>query len=159
MLFFNFFYMKVILKSDVPNLGDYGDIKIVANGYARNFLIPRKLATPLTSGRAKEIELIQAAAAKVQKARHEEMKAQIKKIAGLELEISAKSQKNKLFGSITAKNIADHLKEKGYKFEVKSIILDQPIKKVGEYQIPIQLNEELKETIKIIIKGEEEKEK
>ena len=104
MLFFNFFYMKVILKSDVPNLGDYGDIKIVANGYARNFLIPRKLATPLTSGRAKEIELIQAAAAKVQKARHEEMKAQIKKIAGLELEISAKSQKNKLFGSITAKN-------------------------------------------------------
>lgn len=151
--------MKIILKSDLENLGQYGDIKIVANGYARNYLLPRNLAVPLTEGRAKEISLIQAQADQVKKARQKEMADQIKKLAGLTLEISAKARKDKLFGSITAKNIAEKLAAKNFNLKAENIKLEQPIKKIGQYQVPVELSDNLKETIKIIIKDEEEKEK
>ena len=152
--------MKVILKSDVPNLGRAGDILRVKSGYARNFLFPKKLALPALSKSLKE----QAHKKKI--AELQAQKAQIKrdemsqKIQGHQICISKPSTpKGKLFGSVSAFEIVSCLEKDGFQIDKKFLQLKEPIKSAGKYQIQIDLGQETKPTITLIIQSEVVKDK
>ncbi len=144
--------MKVILLEDMEKLGKKGEVKEVANGYARNFLIPNKKAVLATKEEIIKIE--EQKALEAQKA--EEELVQFQKIAtqldDLEVEISVKiGEEGKLFGAITANQISEKLKELGFKIKKEQIKLENPIKELGEYEANIDLPHNLEAKIKIII--------
>jgi len=144
--------MKVILQKDIPNLGDAGDIKEVAEGFARNYLLPKKLVIFANESSKKAIDhkmkLI-----KIKKDKRKKTSEQIAAdMSGVELTITAKvGEEGKLFGSITSMDIAKHLKEKGFDIDKRKILLDAPIKAEGEYKISIKLEEGLTATVKVIV--------
>ncbi len=133
--------MKVVLLEDVKNLGRKGDILQVAEGHARNYLLPRKLAVEATEGKIKQLAKLQEAAAR--KKQHEENEA--KDLADrLELMLvkvySRAGEGGKLFGSISNKDIVDALvRDYGIEIDRKKIILKEPIKKLGFYSLPVKL--------------------
>jgi large subunit ribosomal protein L9 len=150
--------MKVILLNDVDKLGKKGEIKIVADGYARNFLIPKKMAVLATQEEMEELERQREIEA--QKAEEELLKFQeiAGEIDGLEVEIPVKvGEDNKLFGAITENQIAEKLKEKGFDIEKNQIKLENPIKETGEYEAVVEFPHNLEAKIKIIIVEEKEK--
>ncbi|MCE5312236.1 MAG: 50S ribosomal protein L9 [Nitrospiraceae bacterium] len=132
--------MKVILKEEVRNLGHMGEIVSVKDGYARNFLIPQGLAVEANMGNVKELEnekrKIQQKAAKM-KASAQELAS---KISAVSVEIKAKAgEEDKLFGSVTAMDIAEALKTKGFDIDKKKIVLDEPIKRLGDFKVDIKV--------------------
>ncbi|HHW15327.1 MAG TPA: 50S ribosomal protein L9 [Firmicutes bacterium] len=133
--------MKVILKQDVPNLGQRGAAIEVSEGYARNYLIPRGLAAVASEGALKALAVEQKAAA-ARKAREEaEARALGERLAGLELVIPAKlGEGGRLFGSVTAKDIAAALETRGVKLDKRKLELAEPIKQLGTYQVPVKLH-------------------
>jgi large subunit ribosomal protein L9 len=144
--------MKVILQKDIANLGEAGDIKDVADGYARNYLIPKKLVIVANETSQKAIEHQK----KLIKIKKEKRKKQSEKLsetlAGIELRIGAQvGEEEKLFGSVTSIDIARELKELGYEIDKRRIHLDEPIKKTGEYDISIKLDEGLNAVIKVYV--------
>ncbi|MBP7737531.1 MAG: 50S ribosomal protein L9 [Spirochaetes bacterium] len=144
--------MKVILQKDIPNLGDAGDIKEVSPGYARNFLLPRKLVIVANDSSKKAIDHQK----KLVKIKKEKRKKQSEKLAesitGLELQIAVQvGEEGKLFGSVTAMDIAKKLKEKGFEIDKRKIIIETPIKQEGEYTVKIKLDEGQAPAIKIIV--------
>jgi large subunit ribosomal protein L9 len=147
--------MKVILQKDVPNLGDAGDIKEVANGYARNYLLPRKLVIVSNESSKKAIEH----QSKLIKLKKDKRKKESEKVAegmnGLEIKIIAQvGEEGKLFGSVTSMDIAKKLKENNFDIDKRKIHLENPIKQVGEYEIPVKLDEGLTTNIKVVIDKE-----
>lgn len=133
--------MKVILKEDVKSLGKSGDIVNVAEGYARNFLIPQKLAVEALTKNIKMLEhqkkVIQERAKKL-KNMAEDLSS---KISSLDISLKAKAgEEEKLFGSITSMDIADALKKQGIEIDRKKIILEEPIKRLGSYTISIKIH-------------------
>jgi len=148
--------MKVILLKDINKLGRKDDIKDVSDGYARNFLLPRGLAAPLTPALLRESEVRKAsAAAKIQK-ETEAAKVLAGKIGKTKLTIKVKSnEKKELFGSVDAGQIADALKEKGIEVSKNQILLEEPIKKLGDYKVKIALGREI--TAEVGVKVEAEK--
>jgi len=144
--------MKVILQKDVPNLGDAGDIKEVAKGFARNYLIPNKLVIVANESSKKAIEH-QAKLVKIKKEKRRKTSEKIvSSISDIELTIPAKvGEEGKLFGSITSIDIAKQLKEKGFEIDKRKILLDAPIKQEGEYKISIKLEEGLIAAVKVIV--------
>ncbi len=151
--------MKVILYKDVPNLGEEGDIKIVTNGYARNFLIPQKLAVKYT--KATEIELAQKQQAiarrKAEKTKNaSDLKTRIESI-DMELAASA-GDKGRLFGSITSAAIVDYLSAQGIEIERKKIELpDGGIKTVGNHSVRVRLYGGEEAVLKIEVKASGDK--
>ena len=147
--------MKVILQKDIPNLGDAGDIKIVADGYARNFLLPKKLVIPASEVGKKIIEH-QSRLIKLKKDKRKKVNEKIlDSISGLELKIAAQvGEEGKLFGSVTSMDIARKLKENGFDIDKRKIQLDSPIKQVGEYEVSLKLDEGLVAAIKVIVDKE-----
>jgi|TARA_Y100000031_G_scaffold156411_1_gene210855 large subunit ribosomal protein L9 len=150
--------MKVILLEDVEKLGKKGEIKDVADGYARNFLIPNKLAILANKAEIAKLEEQQ----KIESQRVEEELARFQAIAtqidGLELEIPVKiGEQGKLFGTITPISIAEKLKENGFEITKERIKLGEPIKAIGEYEVVISLPHNLEAKIKIIVVEEEKK--
>lgn len=153
--------MNVILCEDVDNLGSMGDQVKVANGYARNFLLPRKLAVVADSASAKQIEhelrIIRKREVKVRA----EMEEVAKTIASVEIKITQKAGENgKLFGSVTSLHIAQALAEQGHEVNRRKIKLSEPIKAVGNYDIVLGLSAGVETTIKLevladIVKAEE----
>ncbi len=147
--------MKIVLLKDVPSLGRKGEVKEVSDGYARNFLLARKLAEAATDAARKRV-----AREKDKSAREEERDLEeTKKIAGAlrkkEIVIKAKAKEGKLFGSITAKDISAELSKDGIKVRDKEIIVpDNHIKTIGRYQIDIQLHHGIKSSLRIIIEEE-----
>jgi large subunit ribosomal protein L9 len=147
--------MKVILQKDIPNLGDAGDIKDVADGYARNYLLPKKLVLLANESSKKAIEHQK----KLIKLKKEKRKKESEKIAeglsGVEVTIEAQvGEEGKLFGSVTTMDIAAKLLEKGFEVDKRKILLDAPIKQEGEFEITIKLEEGLNAQIKIsVVKG------
>lgn len=136
--------MQVILKEDVKDLGRIGDIVEVKDGYARNFLIPRGLAVEANPKNIKALEhekrKIQEAAKKL-KSSAEDLKSRME---GKTIIIKAKAgEEDKLFGSVTAMDIAEALKKEGIDVDKKRIIIDEPIKRLGSYNVTVKIHPEI----------------
>ncbi len=150
--------MKIILYKDVPNLGEEGDIKEVANGYARNFLIPRKFAVPYT--KATEVELAQKQQAISRRKEEKAKAAQDSKtrIENMVMETSVAAGENgKLFGSVTSASIVDFLQSEGVEIERKKVEMPEGgIKVVGSHKVKIKLygGEEAEMTVEVHASGE-----
>ncbi len=142
---------KLILTEDVPSLGNAGDLVGVKPGYARNYLLPQGKAIAATKAKVKELEHHQRVVAE-KVARHlKTVHAERDRLQQVSLEVSVQvGEEGKLFGSVTAQNVADLLKEKGFEIDRKKIAMDGPIKEVGEHEIPIRLHREL--DAKIVLK-------
>ena len=133
--------MEVILREDVEHLGRAGEIVAVKNGYARNYLIPRGLAYSATAGNRKRIETEHKRQADRAAADRTTAEALMAKLADVSLTFSVKTAEGeKLFGSITAQDIADRLRERGYDIDKRRIELSEPIKLVGIYKVPVRLD-------------------
>ncbi len=144
--------MKVILKEDVDNLGQLGDVKEVAAGYARNFLIPRGLVIAATPKNMAEVEherrLIDAKIA----ARQAEAKKVSEKISSVTVTQTVKvGEDGKLFGSVTAKDLIAALGEHGIEVGRHAIVLEHPIKSVGEYNIEVSLGQGVTGSLKVSV--------
>ena len=132
--------MKVILKEDVETLGKRGDTIKVTDGYARNYLIPKGLAMEATSISAKAIEHERKLIAKRAEKEKKNAEALLASFAGVSVSIARKTaDQEKLFGSVTTKDIEKALEEKGHKVDRKQIVLDEPIKQIGQYPVKIKL--------------------
>ena len=132
--------MKVILMSDVPALGHRGETRDVANGYARNFLLPRKLAVPATPANLKNVEHLKRQRAKEEDRALEVAKATAARIEVLTLSVTARaSEDGRLYGSVSAQDVLEFLEKNQVPVEKRRIQLDDPIKAVGDYQVPIRL--------------------
>ncbi|TFH40574.1 MAG: 50S ribosomal protein L9 [Chrysiogenales bacterium] len=147
--------MKVILQKDVPNLGDAGDIKDVANGYARNYLLPRKLVIVADESSKKVMEH-QSRLIKVKKEKRKKLSEKIAGgLTGIELKIPAQvGEEGKLFGSVTAMDISKALKDKGFDIDKRKILIENPIKQTGEYAVKIKLDEGQSPEIRVIVEKE-----
>ena len=147
--------MKVILKEDVKNLGKMGDMVNVAEGHARNFLIPQKLAVEAITKNIKALELQKKVIQK--KANKEKNSAQAlsEKIAALNLTIKAKAgEEEKLFGSITSMDIAAELKNEGIDIDKKKISIDEPIKRLGAYTVGVKVHPDITTQLNITVVAE-----
>ncbi len=149
--------MKVILISDVENIGSVGDVKDVKNGMARNYLFPRKLAIKATEANLKawesRIEAIRLRKTEVL----ENAKAFAEKLEGLEITMPAKSgEEDRLFGSVTSQNISDALGEKGFEISRRDIELDGTIKALGTYSVAVKLHTDVTPQITVNVVKEEE---
>lgn len=144
--------MKVILLKNVEKLGKKGEVKNVADGYARNFLIPNKLAALATKSELAKLEeqkKIETEKAEEELKFYQEIANQID---GLELEIPAKvAEEGKLFGAVTDSQIAEKLKEKNFEIKKEQIKLESPIKEIGEHEATIEFPHNLEVKIKVII--------
>ncbi|PIV41548.1 MAG: 50S ribosomal protein L9 [Nitrospirae bacterium CG02_land_8_20_14_3_00_44_33] len=147
--------MKVILKEDVKNLGKMGDMVNVAEGHARNFLIPQKLAVEAITKNIKALELQKKVIQ--EKANKEKNSAQAlsEKIAALNLTIKAKAgEEEKLFGSITSMDIAAELKNEGIDIDKKKISIDEPIKRLGAYTVGVKVHPDITTQLNITVIAE-----
>jgi large subunit ribosomal protein L9 len=144
--------MEVILKEDVVALGSRGDVVKVAEGYGRNFLLPRKLAIEASAGNKKVIEQMKAATVRrsaKEKAQAEEL---AKQFEGLSVSFQRKSGENdQLFGSVTSGDIADALEKKSFKIDRRKIQLHEPLKTLGEFTVPVKLHKEVTAHLKVVI--------
>lgn len=142
--------MKLILCEDVDNLGHMGDTVNVADGYARNYLVPRKLAVPVESASAKQIQhemgIIKRREAKVRA----DQQAAAKTLEGVTVELKMRSgEGDKLFGSVTTAMIAEGLAEQGHEIDKKAIQLKEPIKELGIFTVPVRLGKDISADIKV----------
>lgn len=150
--------MQLILKKDVQNVGEAGDLINVKDGYARNYLIPNNLAELATKGaleaRERNILRIKAKSERL----HKEALEKAEKIEAAQvIELSAKAgESGKLFGTITTKKLAEELLNKsGVEVDRKTIILDNPINKVGEFLMTVKLSSKVKAQIKVVVTASE----
>lgn len=147
--------MKVILLKNVDKLGEEGEVKEVADGYARNFLIPQDLAQPATEQALREAELNAAKKSKVDQTDLEEVQKLAEQLDGRELFIKVKEKDGTLFGSINEKTIAKTFADEGLEIEPESVKLDKPIKEIGDYDVRLELPHGLEANIKVILVPEE----
>jgi len=149
--------MKVLLIKDVYNLGRAGDVKKVADGYARNFLIPQKMAVFATAGALKQVEKIQAAAAKQRELLNEEMSGLAEQIAALELSFKAKvGETGKLYGSITQQQIIDAVNKKLNVNLDRHQIESGPLREEGEHDVRVRLTFDLIPEVKVLVESDVE---
>jgi large subunit ribosomal protein L9 len=148
--------MQIILQEDVEKLGTRGQVVEVAEGYARNFLLPRKLALEASAGNMKRLEKMRAGFAKKEATEKEAAQKLAELLAGVSLEVARKSGENEqLFGSVTSADISEALEAKGYNVDKRKITLADPIKTIGEFEIPVKLHREVTATVKLAVKKEE----
>jgi large subunit ribosomal protein L9 len=151
--------MEVILREAVDNLGRRGDVVKVADGYARNYLLPRKLALPATEGNRKQIER--------ERAKYEAREAQEKHAAeavagrlnGLEIVVARRvGETEALYGSVTAADVAELLQARGFDVDRRKLQLAEPLKKLGEFDVPVRLHREVVAAVrvKVVAEGSEE---
>ena len=143
--------MEVILREHVDNLGRRGEIVKVAAGYARNYLLPRKLALLATDGNKKHVERER----KIMEARESEEKGQAEAMASrlalIEISIARRvGETDQLYGSVTAVDIAEYLKGKGFEIDRRKLILPEPIKTIGDHKVPLKLHREV--TVPLVVK-------
>jgi len=150
--------MRVILKQDVENLGSKGDIVDVAPGFGRNYLIPKKLALEITSSNMKMIEIERQALKKRLEKERQSFEGLIQNLNQVALSFKKKAgEKDVIFGSVSSSDIKDALHELGFEIDKKKILLEEPIKRLGNYSVPIKIFQEDKAEIKVeVIKPEEE---
>jgi large subunit ribosomal protein L9 len=142
--------MEVILKEDVPKLGSRGDVVKVAEGYGRNFLLPKKLAIEATAGNKNVIEQMKAASVRRAQKDKSEAEALAQQLAGVTLSFTRRAgEHDQLFGSVTSSDIAAELEKKGFDIDRRKIVLDEPLKTVGEFPVAIRIFREVTGTIKV----------
>jgi large subunit ribosomal protein L9 len=149
--------MEVILKEDVAKLGSRGDVVKVAEGYGRNFLLPRRLAIEASIGNKKVIEQMRAAAVRrsaKEKAQAEELS---KQFDGVSISFQRRSgEHDQLFGSVTSGDLADALEKKGFNIDRRKIHLHDPLKTLGEFTVPVKLHKDVTAHFKVVIEKEAE---
>jgi len=149
--------MEVILKEHVDNLGRRGEIVKVADGYARNYLLPRKLALLATDGNRQRIEKERATFDAAEAEERKVAEAMAARLANVEVAIARKvGETEALYGSVTTSDIAEALSAKGFELDRRKIQLQEPIKKIGEFDIPVRLQRDVTATIKVKVVAEGE---
>jgi large subunit ribosomal protein L9 len=147
--------MEVILKEDVAKLGSRGDVVKVAEGYGRNFLLPKKLAIEATAANRAVIEQMKAAAVRRVAREKGDAEAIGKQLTGVELLFTRKSgEHDQLFGSVTSADIARELEHKGINIDRRKIQLDEPLKQVGDFNVPVKLHRDVIVPVKVTIQKE-----
>ena len=149
--------MEVILKEDVPKLGHRGDVIKVAEGYGRNYLLPRKLAIEATHANKAVIEQMKQAAVRRAAVEKSDAETLSKQLDGVSVSFQRKSgEKDQLFGSVTAGDIAEALERKGFNIDRRKIQLHDPLKNLGEFDVPVRLHRDVTSRVKVIIEKEAE---
>ena len=150
--------MEVILRDHVEKLGKRGEIVKVSDGYARNYLLPRKLALPATEGNKKHVERER----KIMETREHEEKSQAEAIASrlstIDITIARRvGETEQLYGSVTAADIAEFLKTKGFEIDRRKLILPEPIKTIGAHDVPLKLHRDVTVplNVKVVKEGAE----
>ena len=146
--------MKVVLLQDIKSLGKKGEVKEVAEGYAINFLFPKKLASPGNENMIRTVMLKKEAEVVHQKELEAEIKALAKKIADKKITLKSKQKDGKLFGAITKKQILDAMKKENLEVSEKCIIIKEVIKKVGIHQVEVKLSSQVSAKMKLEVIGE-----
>ena len=147
--------MEVILKEDVAKLGSRGDVVKVAEGYGRNFLLPRKLAIEANKGNKAVIEQMKAASVRRSAKEKGQAEELAKQFDGVSVSFQRRSGENdQLFGSVTSSDIADALAKKGFDVDRRKIQLHEPLKTIGEFTVPIKLHKDVTAHLKVVIEKE-----
>ncbi|HEU4712275.1 MAG TPA: 50S ribosomal protein L9 [Pyrinomonadaceae bacterium] len=150
-------HTKVLLREDVDDLGARGEIVRVRAGYARNYLLPRNLAVEATTGNVKGIEQERAALLKKEAKERATAEAQSQQMGSLVLEFRRKAgEQGALYGSVTSMDVAEALKERGYEIDRHRIHLREPLKRLGEYSIPVRLHREVTMDLQVKVMAEGE---
>ena len=148
--------MEVILKEDVQKLGHRGDVVKVADGYGRNYLLPKKLAIEATAGNKKVIEQMKASAVRKAQKDKSDAEALAKQFEGASVTITRRAgEADQLFGSVTSSDIAAELEKKGFTVDRRKIDLDQPIKTIGEHTVSLRLFRDVTASVKVVVAKEE----
>jgi len=148
--------MEVILKEDVNNLGHRGDVVKVADGYGRNYLLPKKLAMQATAANKAVIEQMKASAVRKSAREKAEAETLVGQLNNVALVFERKVGENEhLFGSVTSADIATQLEARGFNIDRRKVQLDEPLKQVGEFHIPVKLHREVTAHIAVTVKAEE----
>ncbi|HLK63465.1 MAG TPA: 50S ribosomal protein L9 [Bryobacteraceae bacterium] len=148
--------MEVILREDIEKLGSRGQVVKVAPGYARNFLLPKKLAVQATDANKKIVEQERQAHLRKEAKHKSEAEDLSKLLTGVSVTISQKAGENdQLFGSVTSKDVADALAAKNFNIDRRKIQLDDPIKQLGEYKVPVRLHKDVtaEVTVSVVKEG------
>jgi large subunit ribosomal protein L9 len=148
--------MEVILKEDVNKLGHRGDVVKVADGYGRNFLLPQKLAMEATAANKVVIEQMKQSAVRQSAREKSEAELLVKQLNQVELLFQRKVGENEhLFGSVTSSEIAHQLEQKGFNIDRRKLQLEEPLRQLGEFHVPVKLHREVTAHIKVTVKAEE----
>lgn len=148
--------VKIILREDVAGLGEEGDIKVVAGGYARNYLLPRSLATPATKGNLKILELQRARIAHKQEQRRAEARGLADRLAGLPVVFDVRvGEQGRLYGSITAQDIALRVKSAAdIEIDRRHIALKEPLRALGEFDVPVRVAHAVTAHLKVTLRDQ-----
>jgi large subunit ribosomal protein L9 len=148
--------MEIILREDVEKLGHRGQVVKVADGYARNFLLPRRLAVAATESNKKIVEQERQAALRREAKEAADAQELAKIMSNVSILLSAKAgEQDQLFGSVTAQDIATALEKQGYTIERRKIQLDAPIKTLGDFKVPVRLHKDVTVEIPVTVSKEE----
>jgi large subunit ribosomal protein L9 len=148
--------MEVILKEDVNNLGHRGDVVKVAAGYGRNYLLPQNLAMEANANNKAVIEQMKNSAVRKSAKEKTEAEALVAQLDAVALTFARKTGENDhLFGSVTSSDIAQQLEEKGFTIDRRKIHLDEPLKSLGDFLVPIRLHREVTAHVKVVVQAEE----
>ncbi|MEE8469957.1 MAG: 50S ribosomal protein L9 [Dehalococcoidia bacterium] len=150
--------MKVIFLQDVPNVAAVGEVKEVANGYARNFLLPKGLAAVATTAELKQLELQHQADARRQARLEQEAEATAHSLEGITVTLKVRAgDKDRIYGSITSSDIASEIKKlSGHEIDKRKIDLEEPIRELGTYQIPIKMGQNVTASVTLVVEQEQE---
>ncbi|MBZ5623765.1 MAG: 50S ribosomal protein L9 [Acidobacteriia bacterium] len=148
--------MEVILREDIEKLGSRGEIVKVASGYARNFLLPKKLAVQANEANKKIVEQERQSHLRKEAKHKTEAEDLSKLLTGVSVTIAQKAGENdQLFGSVTAKDVGDALAAKNFTIDRRKIQLDEPIKQLGEYKVPVRLHKDVTAEVTVVVVKEE----
>src|SRR6476469_9706413 len=151
------YQMEVILKEDVAKLGHRGDVVKVAEGYGRNYLLPHKLAIEATHANKAVIEQMKASAVRKSAVEKADSEALAKQLDAVSLSFHRKAgEKDHLFGSVTSSDIADALEQKGFTIDRRKIQLNEALKSIGDFEVPIRLHRDVVSKVKVSVQKEAE---
>ena len=150
-------HTKVLLREDVDDLGARGEIVRVRAGYARNYLLPRNLAVEATAGNVKGIEAERAALLKKEAKERATAESQAQQMSALDLEFKRKAgEQGALYGSVTSMDVAEALQQRGYEIDRHRIHLREPLKRIGDYTVPVRLHRDVTIDLKVRVAPEGE---
>jgi large subunit ribosomal protein L9 len=148
--------MEVILREDIERVGNRGQVVKVADGYARNFLLPKRLAVAATDANRKIVEQERQAHLRREAKQKGEAEDLSKLLSGVTVIIAQKAGENdQLFGSVTSKDVADALAQKNFTIDRRKVLMDEPIKQLGEFKVPVRLHKDVTAEVTVHVVKEE----